>query len=210
MAKSDITTIFSEAYPSEIRMGVEYYPNQHRAFLRLAERYGFTLEQVAGAFAALSPMSKERDTYVALERCMQWVNMGMIGSAPRVTFTNNRDKALAILRGADPRRVLASGRKVLSFFYNTINPDDRSRVTIDRHLLRAWSGKRPSTGFETGLSLRMYERIRWDVVDAAKEIGLVPCRLQSIVWIVQRRLSRHGQQSVFDFDFDFWPEMNLT
>jgi hypothetical protein len=117
---------------------------------------------------------------------------------PRVcAYPRNRDKALLILRGDDPQKVL-KGSKVLSFYFNTIDSQNPLWVTVDGHLVSAWVGQQLAMK-EAHTSKSEYRRIRENVMRAAKQAGVVPCQYHSIVWVVQRRLNKYPGQIVFDF-----------
>ena len=201
MSAANLRAAYEKASESERHDGRLYYRLQRRQLVALGQKYGFSLEQSAGSFAALSPLSKESDTYVATEKCMSWVSSGARGEPPSVTLVGNRTKALAILRGKDPTHVLKHGPKVLSFFQNTLNPENPLWVTVDGHLVSAWTGARLRMKGEAGISRRLYERIHSDAISVAREVSIIPCQLQSTIWLVQRRLNRRGDQYVFDFDF---------
>lgn len=203
MSIANLRTLYLEAQPVERRKGVEYYRNQHNCLLDLGAKYGFPLQSSAGAFAALSPLSKESDTYSATERCMKWAQAGSVGSPPDCGLIKNRTKALMILQGANPRRVLATGPKVLSFFYNTMDPVNPRWVTVDGHMVSAWNGGRLKLKSQAGITRKVYERVQRDVISVAREVELIPCQFQSIIWVVQRRINRHGNQGLLDLDFLF-------
>ncbi len=178
-------------------MGLFYYTSQRDRIEKLAKEFGFTLEAGAGAFAVLSPNKRERDTYIDLATCMKHVRDGREGKPRVCAYPKNRDKALRILSGSHPERVL-KGSKVLSFYFNTIDPKNPLWVTVDGHLVSAWAGRTLQMK-QAGISRGEYAKIREHVMQTAKSVNIVPCQFHSIIWVVQRRLNKYPDQAVFDF-----------
>lgn len=118
---------------------------------------------------------------------MKHVRDGLPGKLRVCAYPKNRDKALRILCGTHPERVL-KGSKVLSFYVNTVDPKNPLWVTVDGHLVSAWVG-RTLRMKQAGISRREYAQIRKDVMQAAKSVDIVPCQFHSIIWVVQRRLN---------------------
>jgi hypothetical protein len=90
------------------------------------------------------------------------------------------------------------GSKVLSFYFNTVDPKNPLWVTVDGHLVSAWVGQTLRMK-QARISRREYTQIREHVMWAAKSLSIVPCQFHSIIWVVQRRLNKHPDQTVFDF-----------
>ena len=193
----NLLAVFEQATSAERHQGLLYYATQRDRVHELGTQFGFTLEASAGAFAALSPNKRESDTYADLQVCMSHVQSGLPGKARVCAYPRNRDKALLILRGTDPKRVL-KGSKVLSFYFNTVDPKNPLWVTVDGHLVSAWVGQQLRMK-QARISRREYDRIRENVIRAAKSVHVVPCQFHSIIWVVQRRLNKYPDQIVFDF-----------
>lgn len=193
----NLMNVYAQATAAERAQGLLYYISQRNRVHELGKQFGFSLEASAGAFAVLSPNKRERDTYSDLAVCMKHVHADEPGKPRVCAYPKNRDKALLVLQGADPQRVL-KGSKVLSFYFNTIDPKDHRWVTVDGHLVSAWVG-RTLRMKQAGVTRWEYARIREHVMQAAKSEGIVPCQFHSIIWVVQRRLNKYPDQFVFDF-----------
>ena len=189
--------VFAQGTKAERQKGLLYYATQRDRVQKLGIKHGFTLEASAGAFAALSPNKRENDTYSDLAICMAHVRSELMGKPRVCAYPRNREKALLILKGTDPQKVL-KGSKVLSFYFNTVDPSDPSWVTVDGHLVSAWVGI-PLRMKNARISRREYARIREDVIAAARSVDVVPCQFHSVIWVVRRRLNKHPDQFVFDF-----------
>ena len=193
----NLLDVFAQATRAERQKGLLYYTAQRNRVEQLGITHGFTLDASAGAFAAPSPNKRENDTYSDLEICMSHVRSELTGKPRVCAYPRNRDKALHIFKGTEPQKVLR-GSKVLSFYINTVDPSDPLWVTVDGHLVSAWVGLQLRMK-EAGINRREYNRIRQDVIRAAKLVGVVPCQFHSVIWVVRRRLNRHPDQFVFDF-----------
>jgi len=194
----NLLNVYRQATRNEREAGKLYYRNQRDRIDALGQKYGFGLEASVGAFAALSPNSREADTYRDLAVCMKHVLTGSSGKPVVSAYPRNCAKAMIILRGKEPEGVL-KGSKVQSFYHNTIDPDDAAWVTIDGHMVSAWVGNRLSMKREARVSESEYRQIRRHVIEAATSVGILPSQFHSTIWLVRRRINRYGRQLPFDF-----------
>jgi hypothetical protein len=184
--------------PWEIASGHDYYPRQRDRLGAIAAREGVPLATVVGMFAALSPNNTEDGTYRGV------VAMLHSGYGAKVTtYLPNRLKAEWIRCGKPPLDVLG-GRKVRSFYRNTMDPEDPTVVTVDGHMYSCWKGRRVVlTDAAHKLDDRLYTRVESDVQLLASLTGQIPCRLQSTLWARWRRIHRilsPDQLSLFPFE----------
>jgi hypothetical protein len=154
------------------------------AFLRdVASDYGAPFAAVAGAFSALSVGNKLsqncRDLFAILD---------MGAGANVATYSRQKDKALAMLAGDDPR--IALGKlKTRAFWHNLVAPDTAGRVTIDRHAVRICWPKLTAADVSTGRYTKTAAKYRqWEqaYILAAGRVALLPHELQAITWLVWR------------------------
>lgn len=152
-----------------------------------------TVSQVAGIYAALSPLNTW-DTNVAniLDTLRDW-------SAAAVNTPDiNLHKALRIRCGTEPLTVL-SGRKVRSFYRAIADPSDRSPIPVDRHLICLALGRKITSNQQLrafASNRDLYSRIESAYGCLGRREGLGN-RLASIAWFVQRRI-QHDQQPLFN------------
>jgi len=76
--------------------GAAYYHVQHSRMEVLAKSNTLSVEQVAGAFAALSPNTDEKSNYVALNTCIGIITGSLPFNSPVHAYPLNRAKALDI------------------------------------------------------------------------------------------------------------------
>jgi len=152
-----------------------WYARQRSWIVDMASRLPFTLHQVAGAIAALSPRVRwdyQRQHTEAAFRAYE------AGTSLRYLGTHrNLRKAEDILGGLEPEDVL-SGAKVRAFYANLTG--DEGEVTID-----AWA-IRVAFGEDVVLTDK---RVR-DAAEAyrvvAGRLGLTPAECQALTWCARR------------------------
>jgi hypothetical protein len=169
----------------ELELGVDYYWTQRQRLEAIGRREGFSLETVVGVFCAISPNNTEDGTYRGTVLILR------NGTGAKVSsYNRNREKALLIRNGASPDSVL-KGRKVTSFYRNTLDPLDASVLTIDGHMHSCWMGRRGRlTDAAHKLTDQVYTRVEADVRLLAGSLNLHAVYLQSTLWSRWRRL--HG------------------
>lgn len=189
---ANLLSVYERAQPWEREDGRVYYDRQRGRLEVRALVHSLTLSQVVAAFCALSPNNSEKITYRSLDTCLEIVRDPAAGDHKRSVpaYGTNKEKALALLRGRAVESIL-SGPKVVAFYYNTMNPDDSGHVTVDGHMLGAWTGTRIRLkGPQAKFSLKEYHVIADGVRVAAARVDLAAPRFQSILWLTWKRL--HG------------------
>ena len=188
----NIWTALLCATDQEIRDGMDFYPGAYGLckFLSLALKNNsynpdLTVNQLAGIYAALSPLNTW-DTNVS--NIIDIVRQGP--NAKVNTPSLNRIKALSILYGREPLKVL-SGRKVVSFYKAISNPDDSTPIAIDRHLFCLALGLKITDNFTLSRiigSNSLYSQVE-SIYAYLGEREKLYNRLASIAWFVQRRIN---------------------
>lgn len=195
------------ATPQEIADGLAFYPGAHglcRLFAHLYPDLGLCSCHVAGIYAALSPMNTW-DANVANVLDVLRYRAAIVehnrGSLPFKTTPlsvnttdTNRNKALAIARGAHPLSILR-GDKVRAFYRAIADPSDTTPIPVDRHLINLALGTIPTKAEQSTYSndRALYARIEKVYTELGTREGLGN-RLASIAWFVQRRIERTGQR----------------
>lgn len=169
----------------EIHEGMHFYVGANWICNLFATIFNKTPEQIAGMYAALSPMNTW-DTNVAniLDILRNW------SSASVNTTDINFHKALNIAAGADPLKVL-EGRKVTAFYRAIADPDDRSHIPVDRHLICLALGRKITSNQQLR-SIASNNSIYTSIESAYQSLGAregLGNRLASIAWFVQRRIN---------------------
>lgn len=181
------------ATDQEIRDGLDFYPGAYGLCRLLGGAFGVEVSQVAGIYAALSPMNTWDTNVANVIEVLRWNRNGARGFLPRVNTTQpNQVKAVRIVRGERPLDVL-KGSKVRAFYLAINDPSDVSPIAVDRHLFTAACGidHTPQTG-KSKLSRMASDRELYTKVESAyRYIGNregLGNRIASIVWFVQRRI----------------------
>jgi hypothetical protein len=188
--------LFNSATDDELAYGLNWYETANRWANKLAKANGLSLSQVAGITAALSP------------QCQWKVNQAktvqLLSTGDTHGFGKCRDKAKAILAGAEPLSVL-KGAKERSFYDNIVDPLNSESVTIDRHAFDAVAGLVTDDRTRKQLERKgEYDRIAGIYRSAAHSIGVKPHVVQSVIWAVWRnRFGRFGNR-------DYWEARQLA
>lgn len=189
----NLSKIYTCALPSEVEAGRVYYPRFIEKCQRKADEYGVPGTAVAGAYAAMSPNNSEVIAWIAVERLLKDI-------AARVpAYPLNRFKAIAILAGYPPERIL-KGRKVLAFFSNISCPMSEE-VTVDVHMKSAWHYKRFLARREGELNGSEYNVIAGDIRRLAFALGKPVPEIQATIWLTWKRLNRIVWDAQQSFNF---------
>jgi hypothetical protein len=183
----NILRTYHRAEADEIIAGLTWYRDAIDHALRLA-RKGVRAGEVpatpavrrtalAGIVAALSPNKTWSQNLHLMLRLLR--------GHPGGQYPVQVAKALAILRGADPREVLR-GRKERAFF-ECLADQATDEVAVDGHAFSIWKGKRVLTT-RTRIGVRAYAMTAADYRRAAWLCGLRPHQIQAITWLAHRRL----------------------
>lgn len=198
-----LLALWESSTPMEREEGRIYYPRQQGRLYARARENSRYLYQAVGAFAALSPNNSEKITYQALDICMDIVE----GRAPIETkapsYGRNKIKALQILAipSNKPEDILR-GNKVRAFYFNTMDPEHSSEVTVDGHMKNAWRGKIASLKHHSSdVSNKEYIVIAHDFRRAAFLVGIPCTEFQATLWITHKRVHNILPNLQIPFEF---------
>jgi hypothetical protein len=212
---ANILSVYAQATPREVRMGVEWYSTARAEAVRISDLYGVPVETVVKVACALSPRLAWESNMVAAEKVIRWYVSG--GYVPDIrpyadkeirlqrTRHNMTSRVIAddasIPTVAGPTRVnivkalwllqghawVLRGKKVASFLDNILNCQTSLAVTCDSHAIQVWRGLMEAGTYSVPPS--WYAVVEADYRTAARLIGLTPLQLQAITWLVKKRLS---------------------
>jgi hypothetical protein len=178
------------ASPADKAKGKLWYRTVHERAAALADETGLSIAQVCGVISALSPACEfGLNLRQAEALCRQWAEGGPLDEVVLSTYGKQQAKAKRIVSlaghhtAADVGLLLGKrALKTLAFFYNILNPDESTSVTIDVHIIASmdFSGQ-----FVQG-ALWCYNRISKAFQAVAEELRLRPCELQAIVWLAYK------------------------
>jgi hypothetical protein len=186
---NNLMKVYAQSLDYERADGAVYYDRQRERLQRRSDAAGLPLATVVAAFAALSPNNAESTNYRALDTCLGILSGSLPKDSPVIAYPPNRIKAMAILKGAPIDETLR-GRKVYAFYRNTMNPEDGEWVTVDGHMLGAWTGVRLILRREAEIKSSEYPHIAEDFRSAASCHNLSAPRFQATVWLAWKRIHR--------------------
>ena len=144
----------------------------------------------AGILSAQSPM-RDWDLNIA-------ISLLLVTKGTRKHFVVQHNKALAIMQGRDPMKVLgARATKTKAFYQAIIEPNnDTTKSVIDRHAVAVYMGRSVSDRELKALdSNKVYDRIANAYLRASKETGLNHHILQAMTWTQWRQDKGYSQSS---------------
>lgn len=170
---------------------MDFYPGAHGLCRLFARIFDTTSDQVAGIYAALSPMN---GWYTNVANVLDVLRHGRQFASSVNTTDINHWKALAILHGTDPLTALGRGKKVRAFYRGISTPDDLSPIPVDRHLICLALGRKITSNQDLRSiagSSEIYTKVEAAYTYLGDREG-IGNRLASIAWFVQRRV--RGEQ----------------
>lgn len=203
LAEARYKAVLDQADDFDLTEGVSSYAAYRQLMRSLAERYGFPLESVIGAFVALSPNNDYNKNLRSLVTLLWGFKAGHLDCDLTVTtYTSNKFKAWDILAGKSPMDVI-KGLKTRSFYQNILNPEDRGPVTIDGHMVAIASGRYLRMS-EASIGKESYHRLAGAVTRVANKAGLIPSQVQAVCWLTWKRLNQavYDPQLTLNFDGD--------
>ena len=131
---------------SERHAGAVYWYRMHNAMVDRCMQFLYAADPsnvraLCACYAVLSPNCSEAITFKALDRLLKWWrNNGKVEDLRLPAYGRNKDKAVQVLATRDVAKYV-KGRKVLSFYANLVDPDNKDRlVTVDGHMANMWRG----------------------------------------------------------------------
>lgn len=172
------------ASDTEIHDGMTFYEGAHGLCRLIAGMYKLSVEQVAGIYAALSPLNTWDTNVANIFDILRDSDKAKVN-----TPHANKHKALQIASGADPLSVL-KGSKVRAFYRAIADPNVRDAIPVDRHLISLALGTKITANVELrsyASNRSLYSRIESIYLELGEREG-IGNRLASIAWFVQRRI----------------------
>jgi hypothetical protein len=192
---ANILNVLKQATDAEYDAGRNWYREANELAWDLSTHAD--VGSAAGVIAALSPrMPWGRNKELAVRAFADGHASGTLGNSVRA--------ADRILAGEDPLDVL-KGDKVRSFYLNILG--DTDAVTVDRHALEVYLGKRFADKDRPSVGKRLYREVAdayrtaasrpfaqsLTYADTGFAVGdLTPRDVQAITWLVWRRIHLTG------------------
>lgn len=196
----NLKSVYGKADDMDKDNGISYYLRFHNRLKNEAARLGFhDMVKIAGVYAALSPNNSEESNVYDMLRAIVCFSEDNWDSLTVHTYGLNKEKAKRILGGESPHTVLG-GPKTKNFYHNILEPHDERYCTIDGHMVNMYNGARVPLD-NAGISESEYGIIARAVAEVAEDVGMIPCQLQSTLWLTWRRIHRIYYKPQFCFDF---------
>lgn len=194
-ATANILAVYLDAPEATQEAGRRWYAEERARCQDFAHRHKLTLDQVAGAAAAISPGLRWDWTFAHLAALLHNPD------APVPCYSRLFVlRALRILGGAVPEDVLG-GRKVTAF-YNLLAGRDMSRVVIDGHAWNICRGEcitfRERPDYKTPAIMEVTAR-RYRIAvaayrEAAEVLGEAPHSVQACTWVHWKQIHQRGRE----------------
>ena len=177
--------------------GLTWYNNAHAISDRIATELGFSVDQIAGAIAALSPNNKWERNCQDAENLARAIKAGIDTDSVKVcTFGNNKAKAIKILSSAVDSAEIVSilrGQKVVAFYLNIARNGNTDCPVIDGHAFNIACGTVSNLREVPSITPSGFETLQNLYRDAAREVSartgetISAGQMQAITWVCYRR-----------------------
>ena len=176
--RENLNRLYNEATEADKKSGENWYLTAHEICLKLQEdnKNVFTLEQIAGVIAALSPRNKWERNILDAANVLRAVRLKKSPEAVKVcTFNKNKQKAFNIAKGEE--EIKPSSKKTFAFV-NNIARLDKNFVTIDLWHLRACFG----ATIDSGLTPKIYDQLQEITIEEAEKNNIDGFKFQAVIW----------------------------
>lgn len=186
-AQNNLIKIYKSVSKQGINKGLNWYSNANSFAGYLSDKYKVDFNKVCAVISALSPAcnwSQNKKDAEKMIVCFAYdLNYQEFNFS---TYGQNVAKAWNILSYLGPKKLedkffsLKTGAKTYSFYLNILDPSDASHVTIDRHAIAIFEGRKHSGS--KGITSKQYKDIARAYIETAKSLNINPCQFQAILW----------------------------
>lgn len=207
MSLDNLRALYAQADTVDRREGKLAYRRYHEVLTEIASVYMRPFPLVVAAFVAMSPNSDYYGNLRSLITVLKGLREGVDPARITVsTYEHCRGRAIAYLEGSESFMDHAKGLKTRNFYCNIMIPQSPHYVTIDGHMMAAWTGKN-MTMSEAKVTPRVYRKIAEDITTLAAEAKLLPCQMQATLWFARKRteiILFNPQGDIFHGHDDQW------
>lgn len=181
MTTNTLLKLYHEATPEEKLEGLCWYNEALHFAQGMSNKYNISLDISVQVIAILSPAVKwERNKLDADVLCYAFSQGLSLDNVRVCTYSKNKEKAIRVLQGIETLN--PSARKTYNFYKNIL---DEGKVTVDRHAVKAYKGKK--SGGSEPISQKLYDKVERAYIRAADHLGIKPHQFQAVVWLVYKR-----------------------
>jgi hypothetical protein len=179
--------LFDNANDSDRVNGLDWYKRANEIATEQAIKHGFDVNTVCAVISALSPAVPWSQNIKDSDSLLHAVSLGetdhtLIAAS---TYGPQVDKALNIA-WTNNVSLIGNGLKTCSFYLNLVGIQDRSVVTVDRHILGASVGSRSALHKEISLTPKRYFAVSKAIKRLARNRNVLPKECQAVVWLAYR------------------------
>ena len=200
LTTAPILGLWFQSNSEDRKIGLDWYSNAYAISDRIATELGFSVEQIAGAIAALSPNNKWDRNIQDAENLARAIRAGVdIDSVKVCTFGSNKAKAVKILSSnLDSAEIVSilRGQKVVAFYLNIARNGDTDCPVIDGHAYNIAHGTVGSLRDVPGITPKAFETLQDLYRDAAATVAAVTGetvsagQVQAVTWVTYRRIHK--------------------
>ena len=195
-----ILGLWVQSNTEDRKIGLNWYSNAYAISERIATELGFSVDQIAGAIAALSPNNKWERNCQDAENLARAIKAGVdIDSVKVCTFGSNKAKAVKILSSnVDSAEIVSilRGQKVVAFYLNIARNGDTDCPVIDGHAFNIACGTVGSLRDVPSITPKGFETLQNLYRDAAATVSAVTGetvsagQMQAVTWVCYRRIHK--------------------
>lgn len=196
MSAENLQRVWLTVSVEDVKTAQDTFPKYNRIVSAIADKHGYSVRIGAAVFAALSPNNdfwgNLRDTNRMLASAAACLPLESFTVS---TYGHNKRKAWRVVQGERPEELITA-RKTRSFFHNICDPACSQLATIDGHMYNMWRNQRTPLATRDPkkraikLNDRLYTEIENGVKALACQHGMIPCAMQSALWLAWRRLHK--------------------
>lgn len=170
-----------------IGSGLNWYKNANKFATYLSNKHKVDFNKVCAVISALSPacnwVQNKKDAQNMIICFANDLNYQDFNFS---TYGQNVAKAWNILNYKGFEKLedvffsLKTGAKTYSFYLNILNPNDTNHVTIDRHAIAIFEGRKNSGS--KSVTPKQYKNIESQYIETAKSLNIIPSSFQAILW----------------------------
>lgn len=191
--KETIRQVWEQVDPIDYAEGMVAYERYRYMMDKIGEKYHHTIEQVTAAFVSLSPNNDYEGNVRSLITLLEAERLNIDPDEIVVsTYKACAKRAWDYLHGKNFVQ-WTIGPKILNFYHCILNPKNTKFVVIDGHMFSIWYGRRLRMKEVAHVKFN-YLEVGCDFIEAANELKLRPCQLQSMLWFTWKRINniRYG------------------
>lgn len=168
----------------DVQKGVNWYKDANSFAVKLSQKYGYSVEQVAQTISILSPQTDWETNKNNAEKALQVHSNGIFVSMLKIYATKaQKERVQALLDGG--YTIPPTAQKTYAFYRNIMLDD--SYVTIDRHAIKAAFGI--TQGGSVSISKNYYNMATEAYNKVANTMSLTGYELQAVLWVTYKRVN---------------------